>query len=124
MGREIKFRAWDKVTEKLRYDIEIPKDYFERYGRCDLLNMFVNLSRRYDFMQFTGLKDKKGKDIYEGDFVLEDDGEESIWGFVEWNNEQSMYKIHDKSIKNIFHLVMILMGRNWRLKGTSIKIQS
>lgn len=53
--REIKFRRWDTDEKYMYYDKPFHLD--------------TNLNR-YEVMQYTGLKDKNGKEVYEGD-VLE-----------------------------------------------------
>ena len=95
--REIKFRAWDKNLNEMRFDIKIPSDYTERHGNLDLLNMFQSLSQRYVFMQYTGLKDKNGKQIYEGDILKC----ELYFGAVEWIEDWAMFAINNDRLESL-----------------------
>lgn len=63
MTHEIKFRAWDKGHQKMSqpFDLFESDDYLSD-GPLKFLN-------NVEVMQFTGLLDKNGKEIYEGDML-------------------------------------------------------
>ena len=64
MNREIKFRAWHKIEKAMFF---VGDDYGTATG-LDCAH-YLNSGQPVVLMQYTGLKDKNGVEIYEGDIL-------------------------------------------------------
>lgn len=102
--REIKFRAWDTSFKKMQYfNQENPITF-------PVMNLACQL------MQYTGLKDKNGKKIYEGDIVKYD--KHTILQ-IEWLDGEACF--HYKYLKSRPNVVedirMYRSDEEWKVIG-------
>lgn len=108
--REIKFRAWDKEHKRwTNYSIAITDDlprFYDKHTGCWKTD---KEGKRFILCQYTGLKDKNDREIYEGD-IVRDFGSDYVPVYTKGiymavNTEQLKYPEEHRQLSTQFNVI-------------------
>ena len=100
--KELKIKAWLKKEKKMVAIIGIDFNYeYIRYTEDD--NLFNENYKTAEFkdielLQFTGLKDNGGQELYEADVIKFNDGIDDIYGLISYDDEDGSYRVSYENI--------------------------
>jgi len=110
MTRELKFRAWDKYRHVMLYKSFWDRNWYSEDDKC-VCGLMPNDRNSFELMQYTGLKDTNGVEIYKDDILQDGDNRlyrvEFITGCFclkdKWGSTKPLYEANDacKRIGNI-----------------------
>ena len=100
--KEFKMKAWLKKEKKMVAIIGIDFNYeYIRYTEDDNLfneNYKTAEFKNIELLQFTGLKDNGGQELYEADVIKFNDGIDDIYGLISYDDEDGAYRVSYENI--------------------------
>ena len=100
--KELKIKAWLKKENKMVSIIGIDFNYeYIRYTEDDNLfneNYKTAEFKNIELLQFTGLKDNGGQELYEADVIKFNDGIDDIYGLISYDDKDGTYRVSYENI--------------------------
>lgn len=101
----IKFRAWDRTRNEMNYSVMVGNcDIDDENYTCPTIwieerKEWLHFDDYDSIMQSTGLKDKNGKEIFEGDILKVANNDSSWFEVVKYDHNKAMFISKEMNLK-------------------------